>query len=202
MVEVVNVAGRDPVDAGEGHAAEDAGGAEQFGEALFVAQAVLEREQCGVILEQRGDQRLVLVVGGGLQRDDDEVGGGHVAGFAVDVNFVGRDGKIAVAALDAQAGFPDGFVVGTEQEMDGVAMLGEAGAVVPADGAGADDGDDGGSEGHCVIPWADFPGRSCPADARKPPSFCAASQVKHNESLWIRGRVRRPPEHRRRGSRE
>src|SRR5438552_1875609 len=79
----VGGAGLYAVDAGEGHGAEDAQGGEEGGESLFVAQAVLEGENGGVVFQEWADERVELVVVSGLEGYDDPVGFGHVAGVAV-----------------------------------------------------------------------------------------------------------------------
>src|SRR5207248_1440786 len=96
----MDVAGGGALDADESEAAEDATWAEEFGEAVFVAQAVLHGEDLSFFFEERRDEGLELVVGGGFEGDDDEVSLGHFFGGVVDVHAGGREGEVAVAAFD------------------------------------------------------------------------------------------------------
>ena len=143
VIDVMDDAGLEALDANEGEAAEDALRAEKFGEAVFVSQAVLHGEDLSGVFEERGDERFELIVGGGFEGDDDEVGFGHSFGLVVDVHGAGRKGEIAVATADGPATPGDGGVIAAEEEVDIVAVLGESAAVVCADRAGADDGDEG-----------------------------------------------------------
>jgi hypothetical protein len=52
-----------------------------------------------------------------------------------------RQVKIAIDAGAAEAVFPHGIEIPAQQESNVVAVLGEASAVVKADGSGTDDGD-------------------------------------------------------------
>jgi len=128
MGAMVDGAGAGAVDAGEGHAAEDALFAEESGEVIFVAEAVLESQDGGVVFQQGRDEGLEEVVAGGLQCDDDPIDFGHVADVGVDVEGAGGEREIAGAAFDAHAALAYGVVVAAEEEMDVVAGLDEAGA--------------------------------------------------------------------------
>jgi hypothetical protein len=148
VVDVVDHAGREPVDADERHPAGHPVVAEQLGQSVLVPQPVLDRQDRAVVLQQRADERLVRRVPGRLEADEHEVGLRGLASVPVDVQRVRRQVEVAVGvAADVQPVQPDGVVVGPEQQVDVVAGADQLRAVVPADGANADDGDHGAGVG-------------------------------------------------------
>lgn len=138
VVEVPDVAGAEFIDADEAEPAEDAVGAGDGGGLFFDAHAVLHHEDEGAGAEHRRQQLREQVVVGGLEGDDDDIARRDVGGVAVDVGS--GQGEVALGGFDGQAMTADMVVVGVEEEVDVQAGVGESGAVVGAQGAGAEDG--------------------------------------------------------------
>lgn len=98
MVDVVDHAGADPVDAHQRDAAEDTLCAEQCGQPLFVPQAVLKGEDRCLRPEQRADERLVGLVIRRLQRNDHQVRARHALRTVVHANAIRGQLEITRAA--------------------------------------------------------------------------------------------------------
>jgi hypothetical protein len=138
-----DVAGGRGIQTDEAEAAEDTWRAEVLGEEFIRAEAVLEREQSGVVVKQRWEVSEESGILRSLQRDDDEITradiarvGGHRA------DLIRSEREITIDAADVPPVFFDlrgGFTA--KEKMDLMAGLCEAGSVIAADSASADDGD-------------------------------------------------------------
>jgi hypothetical protein len=144
---VIELAGRRAVDAHERDPAEHAAGAEQGGQIVLAAQPILQREDCGLLVQKRPDEPGELGILGRLQRDDHEVDLGHRRRVVVSVNLLGAEREVAADATDAQAVAADVLVIGAQQHVHVMPVLREPPAVIPAERAGTDDRD-GGRCGH------------------------------------------------------
>jgi len=122
---------RDAVHADERQPAEDSICPKQFRQPLLVPQAVLNGQDSGVVLDQRSEERLKLMVSGGFERDQHKVGGRHLARVGVNVNVAGGNAEIAGSALNCPPVSLHRFILGAQQQMNVVAAVGEAGAVIP-----------------------------------------------------------------------
>lgn len=114
MVQVTNHAGRNSVQAHKTQRTQHCLAAEQAGQCIFVPQPVLKCQHHCSGADQRSQQRGELIIGGGLQSNDHEVGMtdlGRIAGAAR------MHHKIAVPAFNAHSSFADLFVIGSQEEM-------------------------------------------------------------------------------------
>src|SRR5207302_1681876 len=127
------------VDAREGDSAEDPLFSKKLREAVFIPKTILKREDGGVVLNQRRDERLEKMVIGRFERDDDEVGLGHFFCVVCKTEGSRREREIAVAAFDGPAIGADDFKIAPEQEVNIMSVLCQSCAIISADSAGADD---------------------------------------------------------------
>jgi hypothetical protein len=125
------------VQADEAQTAHDLLGREQAGELLLVPQSVLQGQHRGRRVHQRRQQSKELVVGRGLEPDEDEVGG---ADFLRASSAPWPHREIALRALDAHSLAPDDLVVRPEKEMDLMPGASKLGAVKAPHRPAADDG--------------------------------------------------------------
>jgi len=139
VVEVADAGGAFAGEADEAEAAEDAIFAGEAGEELFVAESVLEREQEGVGTDEGREERGDYGVLCGLEGDENEVADADAGGGGMDLRS--WQVEIAIRTEDVDALVAGFFEAGAHEEVDVLSGGGEPGAVVEADGAGADNGD-------------------------------------------------------------
>src|SRR6266540_628365 len=138
VVDVLHDSRSDAIEADETKPAQDLFRLEKGGELFLVAQAVLECQQRGARADQRREKLRKLLIGSGLQRNDDEVGDANLTRFP---GALRTRVKVALGAANADAMTADGLVIGTEQEMHVASVATEIAAVEAAHGATADKGD-------------------------------------------------------------
>ena len=139
VVEVFDVPRSDLVRADEAESARHVVGSDNLGDVVVRPHAVLERKDKSSGGENMRKDVFEHVVLHGFERDNDEVAVWHVAKIRVD----GRMRQIEVPAdgLDGQSVLFYVGVVGMEKKMDVMSGGSQTGAVIAADGAGANDAD-------------------------------------------------------------
>jgi hypothetical protein len=138
MVNVMNQAGLQAVQANETEPAQNLFRGHELRELLFVAQAILQGEDSGCGSNEGRQQVAELAVGGGLQADDDQVAGADLLWCP---GAPGPDMEIALRAANRDALAAHNLVIGAEQEMEVVAGAGELCAIKASYGPTANDGD-------------------------------------------------------------
>jgi len=128
--------------ADDAEGAENALGADEGGEVFVGAEAVLDGEDGGVGVEERGEESGEGGVGGGLECDEDEVDGPDVGGVGEGGDGAEFEGLVVFDEMgEERATGAHGGEVAAEEETDVVAGEGETGAVEESEGAGTEDGD-------------------------------------------------------------
>src|SRR6266511_3428732 len=138
VVDVLHDSRSDAIEADETKPAQDLFRLEKGGELFLVAQAVLECQQRGARTNQRREKLRKLLIGSGLQRDDDEVGDANPGRFP---SALRTRVEVALGAANGDAVSAHNLVIGTEQEMHVAPVATEFAAVEAAYGATADKGD-------------------------------------------------------------
>jgi hypothetical protein len=143
--EVVDQARLAAIDANEAESSKDGMTGKMAREKGLVAESVLEGEEDRAGLEERREQVGKGVIGGRLDRDDDEIDRADLRGRGEGAHRI--EVQVAGDAVDDQSAFPHRREVAPHEEGD-LGDGGEAGAVIPADRAGTDDGEGGGGIDH------------------------------------------------------
>ena len=128
----------DAIEADEAEATQDLFRGKQAGQFLLVTQTVLQRDDSRVWTDERREQFRELVVGRGLQPNQD---------YVAHTNFVrcpgasGLNVEITVNAADGHAFLPHDIVIGPKQEMHFLSGPAESGAVETTQRTATDNGD-------------------------------------------------------------
>lgn len=109
-----------------------------MGEGFLASQAILKREDGGPGVDQWREEVWEGVVCGCLEADDDEFARANLVWGSSGLRV---HPEITVGAQDLDSVGADRVEVGAEEEVDFMACPREAGAVVGAEGAAADDAD-------------------------------------------------------------
>ena len=136
---VMDESGFGAIETDETEATEDAFGTKVTGEKLLVPKPVLQREEHGVLFQQRWDERLESLVGRCLERNEHEVARTDLLRGARSLNALKME--VTLLALHSEATFPNVVEIAPHQEMDVAPSIGEHGAIVATNGSAADDGD-------------------------------------------------------------
>src|SRR5439155_477276 len=113
-------------------------GGEERGELFLVPETILQSQHRSVIADQRRKQIRELIVGGGLEPDDEQI---RDADFLRSFGAPGPGIEVALAALNGHAAATDDVVVRAQEKVDLLPIMTKLGAVKTAYGAASDDRD-------------------------------------------------------------
>jgi hypothetical protein len=134
---MVNTPRRDPVQADETEAAERFFRAHDRSHSGFIAESILQSQHCRFGAGQRREESGQEVVGGGLEADQDEIGG---ADFFRGARAFRLNVEISRGAFDPHAALAHNVKIGTEKEMHPAPGPAEQGAVITSQRAATDNG--------------------------------------------------------------
>ena len=139
LPEMVDHAVLGAIDAGEAQSPENTFASEAVGQPVVVAQTVLQSEQRGVRMKERGKDLLEGLVGGGLEGDHDQILRTHFLGTAEHAHR--SDGEVALHAAHPQTVFFPNLEIPPDEERDIETGGSQPTAVIGADRATANHGD-------------------------------------------------------------
>src|SRR5207247_7258348 len=138
VVDVVNDARFNSIQTDKRQPADNLFGRKNSRQCLFVAETILERQNCAARPDHRRKQTRKLIVGGGFETDQNQVGDANLLWAAC---RLGVDVKIALCAANGNPTPPNDFVVGTKQEMYFPSGAAKFRAIKTAQRATTDNGD-------------------------------------------------------------
>jgi hypothetical protein len=138
MIQMVYDPGLDPIETDEAKSAHDLFGRKKTGELPLVPKTVLQGQHNTGRADQWGQEAGKLIVGRGLERDDNKIGNANV--FRHPGAF--RPGsKVTLRAANENAVSPDRIVIGSKQKMNLLTGAGQPSSIKAAHRPGPYDSD-------------------------------------------------------------
>ena len=124
-----------PVAAQVGDAPQGFLRSEMVSQQLFVAKAVLQGQQGGIGSDQRGDHLWQVIIGKGLEADNDQICAADFFRVSVTLDLI--EVKVTIDRVDLKAVGLDRVIFSTHQEMDIGTVALQHGTVIKPQSTGA-----------------------------------------------------------------